>query len=197
MQDVRESNCFSLNAHPRAIPISRTAVARALTRYSITSRQWWDVRLASGRILFQITPMNSSIEGLCPMPPISVTRNDSFPRSMAIRDIIDATRFICTLTKQLPLQPLLAALAVSFRLGAIPMVLTVFYAAIRELSDRCPAVSFPHRERPLDQGSEVRQSGNHSSLLHDSAERTTAFAIADESVTASLFDQRLNHPELL
>jgi hypothetical protein len=77
------------------------------------------------------------------------------------------------------------------------MVLTVFYSVIRELSDRCLAVSFTHRERPLVEGSEVRQSGNQSYLLHDSAERTTAFAIADESVTASLFDQRLNHLELL
>jgi hypothetical protein len=60
-----------------------------------------DVRESSGRISFQITPMSSSIEGLCPTRPIPVTRKDGFPRSMAIRDIIDATRFVCTLIASL------------------------------------------------------------------------------------------------
>jgi hypothetical protein len=50
MQDVRESNSFSSNAYPRAIP---------------------------------------------------VTRKDGLPRSKAIRDIIDATRFVCTLIASL------------------------------------------------------------------------------------------------
>jgi hypothetical protein len=53
----------------------------------------------------------------------------------AMRDFIDATRFLCTLLKQLPMRPLLGAIAVSVTLGALPMMLTAIYSVIRLLVD--------------------------------------------------------------
>jgi hypothetical protein len=53
----------------------------------------------------------------------------------AMRDFLDATRFACTLFKQLPVRPLLGAIAVSVTLGALPMMLTAIYAVIRILAD--------------------------------------------------------------
>jgi len=53
----------------------------------------------------------------------------------AIRDFLDATRFACTLLKQLPMRPLLGAIAVYVTLGILPMMLTAIYSVIRLLAD--------------------------------------------------------------
>ena len=53
----------------------------------------------------------------------------------AMRDFLDATRFACTLLKQLPMRPLLGAIAVSVTLGILPMMLTAIYSVIRLLAD--------------------------------------------------------------
>ena len=52
-----------------------------------------------------------------------------------MRDFLDATRFACTLLKQLPMRPLLGAIAVSVTLGVLPMMLTAIYSVIRILAD--------------------------------------------------------------
>ena len=53
----------------------------------------------------------------------------------AMRDFLDATRFACALLKQLPVRPLLGAIAVSVTLGVLPMILTAIYSVIRILAD--------------------------------------------------------------
>jgi short-subunit dehydrogenase involved in D-alanine esterification of teichoic acids len=70
--------------------------------------------------------MNSATEGLELMRPTPKT---------AMHDVIDATRFACTLLKQLPVRPLLGVIAVSLTLGALPMMLTAIYSVIRTLVD--------------------------------------------------------------
>jgi hypothetical protein len=59
--------------------------------------------------------------------------NDPTP-STRIREILDGLRYIGALTKQLPVQPLLAALLDSFVLGVIPMLLTALYSLVRVAS---------------------------------------------------------------
>jgi hypothetical protein len=48
-----------------------------------------------------------------------------------IRTFVDAIRYMNYLLKQLPMQPLVAALVISLVLGAIPMMLTALYSVAR------------------------------------------------------------------
>jgi hypothetical protein len=50
---------------------------------------------------------------------------------------------------QLPMQPLLAALAVSFVLGAVPMMLTAIYAVARVVLDWCRYAARLRRDEPV------------------------------------------------
>jgi hypothetical protein len=54
--------------------------------------------------------------------------------SPGIREIFQAVRYVGSLIKQLPVQPLLAALLISCVLGVIPIILTVVCSAARTAS---------------------------------------------------------------
>jgi hypothetical protein len=51
------------------------------------------------------------------------------------RSLLDVIRYASGLLKQLPLQPVLAALVAAFVLGAVPLILTVVYSVIGAVLD--------------------------------------------------------------
>jgi hypothetical protein len=63
------------------------------------------------------------------------TRKSDLPRSTRIQNILDAGRFTVALMRKPPIQPLLAALAISFALGAVPMTMTAIYSLVRTVAD--------------------------------------------------------------
>jgi hypothetical protein len=110
-------------------------------------------------------------------------------RTTEIRDFMDAIRFVYTLTKQLPLPPLVAALVVSLTLGTIPAATTIVCSLIRELIHWCRDVGRPRYEG----------TGNtdQASTPFDAEERQAAPLIADEPINTNPFESRLGSMEPL
>jgi hypothetical protein len=67
-------------------------------------------------------------------------RNSSSGR---VRTLRDATRYASTLLRQLPLQPLVAALIMSLVLGILPMILTALCSAALTVLDWCRCAGLP------------------------------------------------------
>ena len=98
----------------------------------------------------------------------------------ATRNLVGAVRHACALIKRLPIQPLLAGMVASLVLGAIPMMLTAIYLAIRALSNW-------YR----------RFAGPHLTMTRHRREPSAVAWFIGESVNATNFDELLNQPELL
>lgn len=114
--------------------------------------------------------------------------NDDRLRPTDVRDVIDAIRFVYTLTKQLPLPPLVAALVVSLTLGTIPAATTIVCSLVRELVHWCRDVGRP--------GYEGNRDSDQSPRPFDAKEQQADASIADEPITANPFDPPLNYMEL-
>lgn len=69
--------------------------------------------------------MNSYTEGVHPLRRIQLVRKSRLTRSGSVGDIIDATRCVLILRKQLPLMPPLAAMAAPLKLASIPVISSV------------------------------------------------------------------------
>lgn len=124
--------------------------------------------------------MNSNIENLPAVSSIPNPSNDDHRRPTEIRDVMDAIRFVFTLTKQLPLPPLVAAFVVALTLGTIPAATTLFCSAVRELAHWCWGVGKPRREGPRN-----RDQGSKPS---DAQGPLAGPAISDAPVTTNPFE---------
>jgi hypothetical protein len=94
--------------------------------------------------------MHLHTEDLLAVRSIPNPSNDYPLRPTEISDVVDAIRFVYTLTKQLPLPPLVAALVVALTLGTIPAATTMFCSLIRELVDWCRDVGGPRSDATRD-----------------------------------------------
>ena len=105
-------------------------------------------------------------------------------RFTAVPDLVSAIRYVVTMIKQLPLQPLLAALVVAFMLGAIPMLSTGLYSAVRALA-HWYRHAFPSRP-----------SADHLTVFHQQVGPSAAAPNSDPSVNLTHLNELLNQPEL-
>jgi hypothetical protein len=105
-------------------------------------------------------------------------------RSTAVPDLVGAVRYLVTMIKQLPLQPLLAALVVAFMLGAIPMLLTAIYSAVRALANWYRH-AFP--SRPF---------ADHPTVFHQQVGPSATAPNSDPSVNLTHLNELINQPEL-
>jgi hypothetical protein len=133
--------------------------------------------------------MHLNIEYLHAARSIPNPSNDDRLRPTEVRDVIDAIRFVYTLTKQLPLPPLVAAFAVSLTMGTIPAATTIFCSFVRELVHWCRDVGKSRYEGNRD--------GDQSSEPFDAKERQAETSIADEPITTNPFDPPLDYMEPL
>ena len=67
--------------------------------------------------------------------PVTVALKSDGVRTKAVPGSVCGIRHVISTIRQQPLQPLLALLVASFMLGAIPMLLTAIYSAVRALAD--------------------------------------------------------------
>jgi hypothetical protein len=133
--------------------------------------------------------MNLNIDNLDAVRSMPNPSNDDSLRPTEVRDVIDAIRFAYTLTKQLPLPPLVAAFVVALTLGTIPAATTIFCSLIREMVHRCRDVGRPR----------YKDTGNtdQASTPFDAEERHAAPLFADEPITTNPFESRLGSMEPL
>jgi hypothetical protein len=80
------------------------------------------------------------------------TRNPSGGKARAA---LGAIRYTGALIRQLPLQPLLAALLMSLVLGILPMILTALCSAACTVQDWCRDAGRPHHHPPANKSRPV------------------------------------------
>jgi hypothetical protein len=83
---------------------------------------------------------------------------NDLPPSTGIREIPEALRYVGAQIKQLPVQPVLAALLVSFVFGVIPMILTALYSLVR-------AALYCYRRTPRLRGGESKSAAHVHQLI--------------------------------
>lgn len=91
----------------------------------------------------------------------SPTRNPSVGTARAA---LGAIRYTSALLRQLPMQPLLAALVMALVLGILPMILTALCSAACTLLDWCRYAGRPHHYPPANK-SRSDALINHLELL--------------------------------
>src|ERR1700678_424780 len=72
-----------------------------------------------------------------------------------VRDSLGAIRDTSSLLRQLPMQPFLAALVMSFGLGILPMIITALCSAARTVLDWCRYAAHPHHHPPASKSRSV------------------------------------------